>query len=95
MKIKGFIENSVYDVQNLIEKERKKYVFEDGTQLFASISISLLPLLCKVFEAIALDQVSCFLSFNKILNENQLVSEGTTQQIHVFLNDKVALTIVH
>lgn len=93
MKIKKFILNSVYNVQNLIEKEGKK--IRDGTQLFASISISLLPLLCKVFETIALDQISCSLSFNKILNENQLVSEGTTQQIHVFLNDKVALTIVY
>lgn len=78
-----------------LKKREKKYVFEYGTQLFASISISLLPLLCKVFETIALDQISCSLSFNKILNENQLVSEGTTQQIHVFLNDKVALTIVY
>ena len=52
-----------------------------GTQLlYASISISLVPLLSKTF---VLDQISNFLSLKEILQVN-LVSERGTEQMHVF-----------
>ena len=55
-----------------------------GTQLlYASISISLVPLLSNAFETFVLDQISNFLSLKEILQVN-LVLERGTEQIHVF-----------
>ena len=54
-----------------------------GTKLFASISISMVPLLSNAFETFVLDQISNFLSLKEILLVN-LVSERGTEQMHVF-----------
>ena len=60
-----------------------KGVVKVGTQLFASISILLVPLLSNAFETFVLDQKSNFLSLKEIFLVN-LVSERGTEQIHVF-----------
>ena len=60
-----------------------KGVLKVGTQLFASISILLVPLLSNAFETFVLDQKSNFLRLKEILLVN-LVSERGTEQIHVF-----------
>ena len=60
-----------------------KGVVKVGTQLFASISILLVPLLSNAFETFVLDQKSNFLRLKEILLVN-LVSERGTEQIHVF-----------
>ena len=47
--------------------------------------LSSLPLFCKFFERVILDQTKEFLSLNKTYTTINPVLGKTTQQIHVFL----------
>ena len=63
-----------------------KPLFKKGSKTDPSSyrPISLLPLLCKVFEKVVLDQTEELLSLNKIFYDYQSGFRKTTQQIHVF-----------
>ena len=73
--------------------QNRKLLFKKGSKTDPSNyrSISLLPLLSKVFERVVLDQTEEFLSLNKILYDYQSCfrKNYSTDTFLPFLNDKI------